>query len=127
MPPITPEAQSTQGEAPKRTAAKRPISAQPYEQQSLRIRHTKLLPEEVFTLRSLPSVGNFPAKQIIPAQILEILEKADKKNGNSVANEAKRTMASVFEFAIATLRATHDSVHPVSCKQDSAQAPSDLR
>lgn len=60
-----------------------------------------------------PHIGNFPAKQIIPAQILEILEKADKKNGNSVANEAKRTMASVFEFAIATLRATHDPVHPV--------------
>lgn len=60
-----------------------------------------------------PHIGNFPAKQIIPAQILNILERADKKNGNSVANEAKRTMASVFEFAIATLRATHDPVHPV--------------
>lgn len=60
-----------------------------------------------------PHIGNFPAKQIIPAQILEILEKADRKNDNSVANEAKRTMASIFEFAIATLRATNDPVHPV--------------
>lgn len=60
-----------------------------------------------------PHIGKFPAKQIIPAQILDILERADKKNGNSVANEAKRTMASVFDFAISTLRATHDPVHPV--------------
>lgn len=60
-----------------------------------------------------PHIGSFPAKQVIPAQILEILEKANKKNGNSVANEAKRTMASIYEFAIATLRATHDPVHPV--------------
>ena len=60
-----------------------------------------------------PHIGRFPAKQVISAQILDILERADKKNGNSVANEAKRTMASVFEFAIATLRATHDPVYPV--------------
>lgn len=60
-----------------------------------------------------PHIGNFPAKQIISAQILDILERANKDNGNSVANEAKRTMASVFEFAIGTLRASHDPVHPV--------------
>lgn len=60
-----------------------------------------------------PHIGKFPAKQIVPEQILDILKRAAENNGISVANEAKRTMASVFGLAIATLRAKYDPVHPV--------------
>ena len=58
-------------------------------------------------------IGKLPAKQIAPAHILDILKRSDKANGNSVANEAKRTMSAVFEFAVSTLRAETDPVHPV--------------
>lgn len=60
-----------------------------------------------------PYIGKLPAKQITPAHILDILKRTDKENGNSVANEAKRTMSAVFEFAVATLRAETDPVYPV--------------
>lgn len=60
-----------------------------------------------------PHIGKFPAKQIVSEQILHILNQAAENNGISVANEAKRTTASVFGLAIATLRAKHDPVHPV--------------
>lgn len=60
-----------------------------------------------------PHIGKFPAKQIVPEQILDILKRAAENNGISVANEAKRTMASIFGLAIATLRAKYDPVHPV--------------
>jgi integrase len=60
-----------------------------------------------------PHIGKLPAKQIAPAHVLDILKRADKENGNSVANEAKRTMSAIFEFAVATLRADTDPVYPV--------------
>lgn len=60
-----------------------------------------------------PYIGKLPAKKVTPAHILDILKRADKDNGNSVANEAKRTMSAVFEFGVATLRADTDPVHPV--------------
>jgi len=60
-----------------------------------------------------PKIGTHPVAQVTPAHILEILQTSAKKNGPSVAAEAKRTMSSIFEFAVATLRAETDPVYPV--------------
>lgn len=60
-----------------------------------------------------PTIGDLPVRQITPAHILDILQRADKNNGNSVAGEAKRTMSGVFELAVSTLRAESDPVYPV--------------
>lgn len=60
-----------------------------------------------------PHIGKLPAKQITSVHVLDILKRADRDNGNSVANEAKRTMSAIFEFAVATLRADTDPVYPV--------------
>ena len=58
-------------------------------------------------------IGALPVKQITPAHILDVLTTAAKKNGLTVAAEAKRTMAGVFELAVATLRVDSDPVYPV--------------
>ncbi|MGH8436728.1 MAG: tyrosine-type recombinase/integrase [Pseudomonas sp.] len=71
-------------------------------------RRLKMLERVVF-----PKIGDMPVKAITPAHILEVLKAAAQDNGLSVAAEAKRTMSSVFELAIATLRANSDPVHPV--------------
>lgn len=60
-----------------------------------------------------PHVGDLPVRQVQSAQVLEILKRADKNNGNSVAYEAKRTMSAIFEFAVSTLRADVDPVYLV--------------
>lgn len=60
-----------------------------------------------------PSVGQFPIKEITPAQILDILQKTNRRGAPTVAAEAKRTMSGIFELAIATLRADRDPVWPV--------------
>ncbi len=52
-----------------------------------------------------PKIGALPVKQITPAHVLDVLTTAAKKNGLTVAAEAKRTMAGVFELAVSTLRA----------------------
>jgi integrase len=60
-----------------------------------------------------PKIGRLPVKQITPAHVLDVLRTAAKKNGPTVASEAKRTMSSVFELAVSTLRAEGDPVYPV--------------
>jgi integrase len=60
-----------------------------------------------------PKIGNLPVKNITPAHILDVLKSAAKKNGLTVAAEAKRTMSGVFELAVSTLRADADPVYPV--------------
>lgn len=60
-----------------------------------------------------PKIGSLPVKSITPAHILDVLNTSAKKNGLTVAAEAKRTMAGVFELAVATLRAEADPVYPV--------------
>lgn len=60
-----------------------------------------------------PKIGVLPAKQVTPAHVLDVLKTALKKNGPSVAAEAKRTMSAVFELAVSTLRAESDPVYPV--------------
>lgn len=60
-----------------------------------------------------PKIGALPVKSITPAHILDVLNTAAKKNGLTVAAEAKRTMSGVFELAVSTLRADADPVYPV--------------
>jgi integrase len=60
-----------------------------------------------------PKIGVLPMRAITPAHILDVLNTSAKKNGLTVAAEAKRTMSKVFELAISTLRAEADPVHPV--------------
>lgn len=60
-----------------------------------------------------PKIGKLPVKSITPAHILDILNTSAKKNGLTVAAEAKRAMSGVFELAISTLRADTDPVYPV--------------
>ncbi len=60
-----------------------------------------------------PTIGNLPVRKINPGHILDVLQTAVKKNGLTVANEAKRTMSGVFEHAVSTLRADADPVYPV--------------
>lgn len=60
-----------------------------------------------------PKIGALPVKSITSAHILDILNTAAKKNGLTVAAEAKRTMSAIFELAVATLRADTDPVYPV--------------
>ncbi|MBC7705090.1 MAG: integrase arm-type DNA-binding domain-containing protein, partial [Rhodoferax sp.] len=60
-----------------------------------------------------PKIGALPVKRITSAHILELLRKIAKANGPSVAAEAQRTISAIFEFAVSTLRADSDPVHPV--------------
>jgi integrase len=60
-----------------------------------------------------PKIGALPVKGITPAHILDVLSAAAKKNGLTVAAEAKRAMSGVFELAVSTLRAEADPVYPV--------------
>jgi integrase len=71
-------------------------------------RRLKMLERVVF-----PHIGQFAASRIVPVQILALLKRIEKENGPTVAAEARRTMSSTFEFAIATLRAQVDPVYPV--------------
>jgi plasmid stabilization system protein ParE len=58
-------------------------------------------------------IGPLPVRQITPMHILDVLTTAARKNGPSVAAEAKRSMAGVFELAMATLRVDRDPIYPV--------------
>ncbi|ODT82147.1 MAG: integrase [Nitrosomonadales bacterium SCN 54-20] len=60
-----------------------------------------------------PTIGLLPVKNITPAHILHVLKTSAKKNGLTVAAEAKRSMSGVFELAVSTLRAESDPVYPV--------------
>lgn len=71
-------------------------------------RRLKMLERVVF-----PDIGALPVRQITPLHILDILKRANKNNGASVKDEAKRTMSAVFEFAVANLLADTDPVYPV--------------
>lgn len=68
---------------------------------------------DMLTRVVFPKIGVLPVKQVTPAHVLDVLTTAAKKNGPSVAAEAKRTMSGVFELAVATLRADADPVYPV--------------
>jgi len=58
-------------------------------------------------------IGPLPIRQVTPMHVLDVLTSAARQNGPSVAAEAKRSMAGVFDLAMATLRAERDPVYPV--------------
>ncbi|MGK5048656.1 tyrosine-type recombinase/integrase [Janthinobacterium sp. GB4P2] len=60
-----------------------------------------------------PSIGQLPVRHVTSAHVLDILNKTLKRGAPTVAAEAKRTMSSVFELAVATLRADADPVWAV--------------
>jgi integrase len=68
---------------------------------------------DMLTRVVFPKIGPLPVKCITPAHILDVLTTSAKKNGLTVAAEAKRTMSGVFELAVSTLRAESDPVYPV--------------
>ncbi|MBM3394479.1 MAG: DUF4102 domain-containing protein [Betaproteobacteria bacterium] len=68
---------------------------------------------DMLTRVVFPKIGSLPVKSITPAHILDVLNRSAKKNGLTVAAEAKRTMSGVFELAVSTLRAESDPVYPV--------------
>jgi len=74
---------------------------------------TKARRIDMLTRVVFPKIGTLPVKSITPAHVLDVLNSAAKKNGLTVAAEAKRTMSGVFELAVSTLRADTDPVHPV--------------
>ncbi len=57
-----------------------------------------------------PAIGKLPVREIAPYHILKILEETAKRGAKTVAAEARRTVSSVFELAVATLRADSDPV-----------------
>ena len=68
---------------------------------------------DMLTRVVFPKIGSLPVKSITPAHILDVLNTSAKKNGLTVAAEARRTMSGVFELAVSTLRAQSDPVYPV--------------
>ena len=60
-----------------------------------------------------PSIGKLPIREITPHHILKILQDTTKRGAPTVAAEARRTISSIFEFAVATLRADSDPVWPI--------------
>lgn len=60
-----------------------------------------------------PSLGKTPIRNISSHQVLYILQATHARGAPSVAAEAKRTLSSIFQFAVSTLRADTDPVWPV--------------
>lgn len=83
---------------------------------------------DMLTRVVFPKIGPLPVKQVTPAHILDVLNTTAKKNGLTVAAEAKRSMSGIFELAVSTLRADADPAYSVrkaaAAKQDPAQARS---
>ena len=68
---------------------------------------------DMLTRVVFPKIGSLAVKSITPAHILDVLNSSAKKNGLTVAAEAKRSMSGIFELAVSTLRAEADPVYPV--------------
>jgi integrase len=74
---------------------------------------TKTRRLDMLTRVVFPKIGALPIKQVNSAHILDVLTTSAKRNGPTVAAEAKRAMSGVFELAVSTLRAETDPVYPV--------------
>lgn len=57
-----------------------------------------------------PTIGKLPVKEMTPHHILSILQNTAKRGAPTVAAETRRTISSIFELAVATLRADSDQV-----------------
>ena len=75
---------------------------------------TKARRESLLTRCVFPFIGTLPVRQVKPAHVLDILQRAERDNGPAPAAEIKRTLSGVFSLAIATLRAESDPVAPVA-------------
>lgn len=51
-----------------------------------------------------PAIGKLPVREITPASHCKILQETAKRGAPTVAAEARRTISSVFELAVATAR-----------------------
>ncbi len=60
-----------------------------------------------------PAIGKLLCQRDHPHHILKIFQETAKRGAPTVAAEARRTISSVFELAVATLRADSDPVWPV--------------
>ncbi len=60
-----------------------------------------------------PAIYKLPVREITPHHILKILQKKARRGAPTVAAEARRTISSVFELAVATHRAESDPVWSV--------------
>lgn len=60
-----------------------------------------------------PAICKLPVSEITPHHILRILQETAKRGAPTVAAEARRTISSVFELEVATLKADSDPVWPV--------------
>lgn len=60
-----------------------------------------------------PVIGKLPIREITSHHILKILQQTAKRGAPTVAAEARRTISSIFEWAVATLIAGSDPVWPV--------------
>ena len=74
---------------------------------------TKARRLDMLTRVVFPKIGKLPVKSVTPAHILSVMNTSAKKNGLTVAAEAKRSMSGIFELAVSTLRAEADPVYPV--------------
>ena len=59
-----------------------------------------------------PAIGKLPIREITPHHNLKIFQETAKRGAPTVATDARRTISSVFELAVATLRADSDPVWP---------------
>ncbi|MGY2970281.1 hypothetical protein ACVWWU_000662 [Pantoea sp. PA1] len=57
-----------------------------------------------------PAIAKLPVREITPHYILKILQETAKRGAPIVAAKARRNISSVFELAVATLRADSDPV-----------------
>lgn len=58
-----------------------------------------------------PAIGKLPVREITPHHILKILQETAKRGAPSVAAEARRTISSVFELAVAVVTHNKDRPH----------------
>lgn len=68
---------------------------------------------DMLTRVVFPKIGSLPIRDVTPVHVLDVMNTSAKRNGLSVAAEAKRTMSGIFELAVSTLRADSDPVYTV--------------
>jgi integrase len=59
-----------------------------------------------------PFIGNLPIRKIVPAQILEIIQRVERR-APSMAIIAQQAIGAIFRLAIITLRADSDPTQPM--------------
>lgn len=60
-----------------------------------------------------PAIGKLTVREITPHHILEILQETAKRGALTVAAEARQTISSIFQLAVAIHRTDNGPVWPV--------------